>query len=101
MNLHFGSQRSATALSDLGSQSRFYQIAQEKYTEDLKHKQLQNQVNALKTKNQEQQKELVSERQKSSRLQDMVEKLIVKLKNYYTNHSNKIKDNQSTPSAEE
>lgn len=82
--LQFGSQRSATALSDAGSQSKFYQIAQEKYSEDLKVKHLLGQVKDLKSKNQDQQKDLVQERQKSSKLQDMVEKLIVKLKNYYS-----------------
>ena len=90
-SLHFGSQRSAMALSDAGSQSRFYQIAQEKYSEDLKVKQLQSQVKDLKQKNQDQQKELIQERQKSTKLQDMVEKLIVKLKNYYSTHKTQPK----------
>lgn len=89
------------ALSDAGSQSKFYQIAQEKYSEDLKVKQLQSQVKDLKQKNQDQQKELVQERQKSTKLQDMVEKLIVKLKNYYATHKAQPKAQDQDRSAAE
>lgn len=89
-SLGAGSQRS---ISDLQSQSRFYLKEEQKYQSDLKMKQMQHQVAQLKQKVADQQKELVAERQKSTKLQDMVEKLISKLRNYYQHQQ--IKDTEA------
>jgi hypothetical protein len=87
--------RSASAKrSDLGS-SNFYQIEKEKYAEDLRQKQQANQVSTLKLKVKDQQKEILEERQKSLKLQDMVEKLITKLKVFYQSQQRQ-KENVST-----